>query len=90
MTDKPLLSLGLDLDNLWSYMKIHGDAGWDAYPTYMETLAPLLIDVLDRHRLKITLFIVGQDAALEKNTAAFRAMADAGHEIGNHSYHHEP
>src|SRR6185295_9124655 len=34
---RPLLSLGLDLDNLWSYMKIHGDAGWDQYPSYLET-----------------------------------------------------
>ena len=90
MSEKPLLSLGLDLDNLWSYMKIHGDAGWEAYPTYMSTLAPLLIDVLARHRLQITLFVVGQDAALDRNVEAFRAMADAGHEIGNHSFHHEP
>ena len=25
--NKPLASLSLDLDNLWSYMKTHGDAG---------------------------------------------------------------
>ena len=27
---KPIASLSLDLDNKWSYMKTHGDAGWDA------------------------------------------------------------
>jgi hypothetical protein len=26
---KPLASLSLDLDNLWSYMKTHGDPGWE-------------------------------------------------------------
>ena len=33
---------------------------------------------------------VGQDAALEKNRAALTAIAAAGHEIGNHSFRHEP
>ena len=32
---KPLASLSLDLDNQWSYMKTHGDAGWEALPTYL-------------------------------------------------------
>jgi hypothetical protein len=35
-------------------------------------------------------FVVGQDAALEKNREALGAIAAAGHEIGNHSFHHEP
>jgi len=25
------LGISLDLDNQWSYMKIHGDAGWEEY-----------------------------------------------------------
>jgi peptidoglycan-N-acetylglucosamine deacetylase len=87
---RPLLSLGLDLDNLWAYMKIHGDAGWDAYPTYLDKLTPLLLDVTKRHDLKMTIFIVGQDAALDKNREALAALADGGHEIGNHSFRHEP
>jgi hypothetical protein len=40
--------------------------------------------------LRLTFFIVGQDAALEKNRAALRSIAEAGHEIGNHSFNHEP
>jgi len=90
MSRRPLLSLGLDLDNLWSYMKIHGDRGWESHPSYLEPLAPLIIDTLRRHNLKATIFVVGQDAALEKNATALRALAEAGHEIGNHSFHHEP
>lgn len=87
---RPLLSLGLDLDNLWAYMKIHGDAGWESYPSYLDKLAPLLLDVTKRHDLKMTIFIVGQDAALEKNGEALSSLARAGHEIGNHSFRHEP
>jgi peptidoglycan/xylan/chitin deacetylase (PgdA/CDA1 family) len=87
---RPLLSLGLDLDNLWSYMKIHGDAGWDAYPSYLEKLTPLLLDSTRRAGVKMTVFVVGQDAALEKNHASLSALSKAGFEIGNHSFRHEP
>jgi hypothetical protein len=46
--------------------------------------------MLRKYHLTITFFIVGQDAALEKNRAALRSIAEAGHEIGNHSFNHEP
>ena len=36
------------------------------------------------------MFVVGQDAALKKNREALRMIAAAGHEIGNHSFRHEP
>lgn len=71
-------------------MKTHGDAGWELFPSYLEEFGPILLDRLRRHDLKITIFIVGQDAALSKNHDALRAMAEAGHDIGNHSFHHEP
>ena len=45
---------------------------------------------LKERNLKITFFIVGQDAALEKNREAIASIAAAGHEIGNHSFNHEP
>jgi hypothetical protein len=38
----------------------------------------------------VTVFVVGQDAALAKNAGALRRIADAGHEIANHSFAHEP
>ncbi len=85
-----LASLSLDLDNKWSYLKTHGDAGWETFPTYLPTLVPKILELLDRQGLDITFFIVGQDADLEKNQACLRAIADDGHEIGNHSFHHEP
>src|SRR5262245_13081905 len=87
---KPLLSVSLDADNLWSYMKTHGDAGWEAYPTYLPLLAEKALARLAAHSLKITFFIVGQDAALTHNRAALAAIAAAGHDVGNHSFRHEP
>ena len=87
---KPIASLSLDLDNQWSYMKTHGDPGWAEYPTYLDWAVPRILDFLKRRDLKITFFVVGQDATKVKNQEALRAISDAGHEIGNHSYNHEP
>lgn len=86
----PIASLSLDLDNQWSYMKTHGDAGWESYPSYLDIVAPRAIDFLGNLEQTITFFIVGRDASLEKNHDAIRSLADAGHEIGNHSFEHEP
>jgi peptidoglycan-N-acetylglucosamine deacetylase len=83
-------SLSLDLDNQWSYLKTHGNPEWKGFPSYLDTAVPRILEFLAARRLAITFFVVGQDAALEKNQAALRALADAGHEIGSHSFNHEP
>ena len=86
---KSLASVSLDLDNQWSYMKIHGDAGWETYPSYLDTFVPHVLQALDDLDLNITFFIVGQDAALDENRESLQEIAYRGHEIGNHSFHHE-
>ncbi len=83
-------SLSLDLDNKWSYMKTHGDSGWETFPSYLDVVVPRSLQFLAERDLNITYFIVGQDADLEKNHDAIRQISDAGHEIGNHSFRHEP
>jgi peptidoglycan-N-acetylglucosamine deacetylase len=88
--NKPIASLSLDLDNQWSYMKTHGDPGWETFPSYLDLVVPRILKLLKEMDLTITFFIVGQDAALEKNQRAIRMIAEAGHEIGNHSFDHEP
>jgi peptidoglycan-N-acetylglucosamine deacetylase len=87
---KPLASLSLDLDNQWSYMKTRGDPAWESLPSYLDLVVPRALRFLQERGLKITFFIVGQDAALPENRSALAAIAAAGHEIGNHSFRHEP
>ncbi len=82
--------MSLDLDNKWSYLKTHGDPGWDSFPSYLDVVVPRFLDFLDELKLKITVFVVGQDAAIERNKKALQMISDRGHEIGNHSFHHEP
>ncbi|TAM62531.1 polysaccharide deacetylase [bacterium] len=71
-------------------MKTHGDRGWESFPSYLNVVVPRVLAFLAERRLRITIFVVGQDAALEKNSSAIESIAAAGHEIGNHSFHHEP
>jgi hypothetical protein len=87
---KPVASLSLDLDNEWSYLKTRGESSWETMPSYLDIVVPRVLEILKRRGLKITFFVVGQDAELEKNRRALRMLADHGHEIGNHSYRHEP
>ena len=87
---KPIASLSLDLDNKWSYMKTHGDAGWETLPSYLDVCVPRVLDFLKARDLQITFFIVGQDAALDENREAIGQIGEENHEIGNHSYRHEP
>jgi len=86
----PYASLSLDLDNKWSYLKTHGESGWELFPSYFDVVVPRVLNFLEKRHLKITVFVVGQDAALTSNAPALRAIAAGGHELGNHSFHHEP
>lgn len=83
-------AISIDMDNQWSYMKTHGDSGWETYPSYFDTLVPYLLDLLDELGLSITFFLVGEDVVREKNHEAIERIAARGHEAGNHSLTHEP
>jgi hypothetical protein len=89
MTKKPA-PLSLDLDNKWSYLKTHGEDSWQSFPSYLDTIVPRALDMLAERGWNITWFIVGKDADTPSNGDVLRSIVDAGHEIGNHSYLHEP
>jgi hypothetical protein len=82
-------SISLDLDNQWAYMKVHGDEGWDDYPSYFNTFLPHGLKMLKKYGLEITFFIVGRDADDEKNKDILGEITKNNHEVGNHSYNHE-
>ncbi len=85
---KPVASLSLDLDDRWSYLRTAGEAGWADYPSYLDVVVPRIIDTLAGHGLRATVFVVGRDAARERNRDLLRAIAGA-HEVGNHSFEHD-
>lgn len=86
----PAAGLSLDLDNLWSYLRSYGDAGWQSYPGFLEVAVPRIIRTLAQLDLKATIFIVGRDAANPAYRELLHELVTAGHEIGNHSWDHAP
>lgn len=87
---RPTASVSLDLDNLWAYLKTHGDPAWQARPSFLPTAVPRLLELFGEHGLTTTVFVVGADAERDDGAAAVAAVAAAGHEVANHSFGHEP
>lgn len=83
-------SLSLDLDNKWSYLQAAGRAEWQEYPSYLSQVIPRIITVLNDHDLKITIFVVGKDVDETSDVVAVKSLVDAGHELANHSFSHQP
>jgi protoporphyrinogen oxidase len=87
---RPVATLSLDLDDLWSYLKIRGDSSWRDLPSFLDVVVPRVLRFLDDRHQPITWFVVGKDATVPGNRRLLASIADAGHEIANHSYSHEP
>ncbi|MDD5722792.1 MAG: polysaccharide deacetylase family protein [Syntrophales bacterium] len=51
------------------------------------TTGPLL-ELLDRHEIKAAFFVTGENA--ERHSDLIAAILEKGHDIGNHSYCHDP
>ncbi len=56
------------------------DMAWEGYPIQK------LLDILQAYDVKATFFVVGEYA--EQFPDEIKALAAAGHEVENHSYHH--
>ncbi|WIX84782.1 polysaccharide deacetylase family protein [Amycolatopsis sp. DG1A-15b] len=90
MTPRPLASVSIDLDNLWAYLKTHGDPGWRDRPSFLPSAVPRLLEILGEQGLTTTVFVVGADVVREDGAKAVAEIAAAGHEVANHSFGHEP
>ena len=51
-----------------------------------ERVLPRFVELLDRHNLKATFFVIGRDVAA--HAALFKSIADSGHELANHTMTH--
>lgn len=85
-----LASISIDLDEVPRYAAIHGvevPAGPGARAVY-EKCVPRLTAWLDDESIRATFFAIGEDLEREENRNTIAMLHAAGHEIGNHSYHH--
>ena len=60
---------------------------WDRLPARAEPTTRILLDLLDRSRVRATFFVVGWVA--ERNPRLIEDVLAAGHEIGSHSHTHQ-
>ena len=85
-----LASISIDLDALEHYHRIHGladpPAGTD--PVY-DKAAARFGELCARLEVKGTVFCIGQNLAGATAAALVRSLAEAGHEIANHSFSHD-
>jgi polysaccharide deacetylase family protein (PEP-CTERM system associated) len=60
---------------------------WDTLPPRVPQQTARILELLERHRTKATFFVLGWVA--ERQATVIRSIAEAGHEIGCHSYAHQ-
>ena len=59
---------------------------WHQFEKRMKIGHDHLLELLDKHNVKATFFMLGK--TIEDHPSLFREIIDAGHEIGSHSYSH--
>lgn len=59
---------------------------WEHWPSRADASVDLLLDLLERHGVKATCFVLGWFA--QRHPAVVRRLADAGHEIASHGWSH--
>lgn len=59
---------------------------WDGYPSRLVRNVQRLLDLLDRHAVKATFFVLGWEA--DRHPQLIRDIRDRGHEIACHGYWH--
>jgi polysaccharide deacetylase family protein (PEP-CTERM system associated) len=81
--------LSIDLEEYFHPSEVQpfvNTGDWDMLPSRIEQQTAQILDLLAQRHVLATFFIVGWVA--EKKPALVRRIANAGHEIGSHSYAH--
>lgn len=86
-----LCSISVDLDEIHHYHAIHGSKpglGAPGEHAVYDIAVPRFRDFASAQGIPLTLFAVGADMQRAGNGGSLRALAAAGHEIGNHTFEH--
>ena len=87
---RKLASISVDLDEVGCYGAIHGveiPEGPALHAVY-DRCVPRLVDLFDAESIRATFFAIGSDLGRAHNRNTIASLHEAGHEIGNHSFHH--
>ncbi len=91
-------AISVDLDEVPCYAAIHGllDSPDPAVRAQLaasqqaiyERALPRLVRLFEEEGLRATFFVIGRDVAAPGNAERLRGLVHAGHELGNHTFHH--
>lgn len=87
---KPPAFLQVDVDGLWTVRQCYGRAVGDTFhtdPVWQQGMREFLA-LFDALRVKAGFFLVGRDLEVPSKRRMALEIAEAGHEIANHSYTH--
>jgi polysaccharide deacetylase family protein (PEP-CTERM system associated) len=90
MDDRTPNIMTVDVEDWFHILEVEGGYGrddWSTLESRVEHNTDRLLSIFDDAGTKATLFVVGWVA--ERHPALIRRMAEAGHDIGSHSYWHE-
>lgn len=89
--DRPTHAMTFDLED-WFHLvgtRILDERDrWDSLDSIIEPYTERVLETLAEHHTRATFFVLGWVA--DKYPALIRDIADAGHELGSHSYWHRP
>ncbi len=86
---KPLCAISVDLDEIPFYSQIHGLEGASSSEHAVFDIAlERLSEFARSFGVPLTLFVIGSTLERKENGEKLRALADAGHELGNHTFGH--
>lgn len=87
MPKEKLVNININFDSLFFPLSINRQSMTD--PFFIGA-ADRFFKMSEKYNFKYSIFIVGKDLENPEVHARVRAWAAAGHEIGNHSYTHDP
>ncbi len=87
--EKPLTaSVGVDVDDLKHYYRIHGLDESAANDAVWTRGLPRFLDLFADCGIEATFYCVAEDVESDQNRTILRSLVKAGHEIANHTWHH--
>lgn len=84
-------ALSVDVEDYFQVQAFRGSVApdsWAGRPSRVVANTRRLLELLARHRVRATFFVLGWVA--EREPALVRAIAAAGHEVACHGYSHQP
>ncbi|MDH5191456.1 MAG: DUF3473 domain-containing protein [Gammaproteobacteria bacterium] len=89
MTQEKLNAMTVDVEDYFqvsAFEKYIDRSDWNNLPCRVENNTGRLLDLFDKHNVKITFFMLGWVA--ERYPGLIRKIVDSGHELASHGYSH--